>query len=54
VDTPASQTVDINLGCGVQDSRHKHRVYINTYLGFGSNEALRLYRKLFFRINRNK
>lgn len=45
VETPASQTVDINLGCGVEDTRHKHRVYINTYLGFGSNEALRLYRR---------
>lgn len=54
VDSPASQTVDINLGCGIQDSKHKHRVYIDTYLGFGANEALRLYRKLLFQNYRNR
>ena len=54
VDTPASHTVDINLGCGVLDSKHKHRVYIDTYLGFGSNEAIRLYRKLIFKNNTDR
>ncbi|XP_064382622.1 ectonucleoside triphosphate diphosphohydrolase 7-like [Halichondria panicea] len=29
--------VEINLGCGLLDNEHKHRVYSMTYLGYGSN-----------------
>lgn len=53
VEAPASHSVDINLGCGVQDSRHKHRVYVNTYLGFGSNKAIKQYHKQLFQTHKN-
>lgn len=45
-------TVDINLGCGldgVADGQHKHRVFVSTYLGYGSNEArTRYFRQLLW------
>ncbi|XP_065882910.1 ectonucleoside triphosphate diphosphohydrolase 7-like isoform X2 [Dysidea avara] len=37
------RVVDINLGCGIKNHLHKHRVYVTTFLGYGANEALRLY-----------
>lgn len=37
--------VEINLGCGIRDNQHKHRVYTNTYLGYGTNEARSKYYK---------
>ena len=29
----------MNLGCGIHDDQHKHRVHVSTYLGYGTNEA---------------
>jgi len=46
VEAPSANTVDINLGCGIHDNHHKHRVYVNTYLGYGTNEARRRYHRL--------
>ena len=45
-DAPPGNTVDINLGCGIHDDQHKHKVYVNTYLGYGTNEARRRYHRL--------
>lgn len=55
-DVPSCRVVEINLGCGIKDQLHKHRVYVTTFLGYGANEALRMYmtqRKLKYEINRN-
>ena len=42
--------VEVNLGCGLgsaHGSQHKHRVFVSTYLGYGTNEArTRYYRQL--------
>lgn len=47
---PAESTVDVNLGCGLgtaHSNQHKHRVFVSTYLGYGTNEARgRYYRQL--------
>lgn len=42
-DVPSCRVVEINLGCGIKDRLHKHRVYVTTFLGYGANEALRMY-----------
>lgn len=54
VDTPSANTVDINLGCGIQDSQHKHRVFITSYLGYGTNEARRRYYKMLAQQHSNR
>jgi len=40
--------MDINLGCGMSEgNQHKHRIFVSTYLGYGSNQArLRYYQQL--------
>ena len=43
VDASQANIVDIDLGCGLPDSLHRHRVYIDTYLGYGANEARNRY-----------
>ena len=42
-DVPSCRVVEINLGCGIKDRLHKHRVYVTTFLGYGANEVLRKY-----------
>ena len=44
-DREMSQVVDINLGCRDQDSGHKYRLFVTTFLGYGANEALARYRR---------
>ena len=43
IEAPQSNVVDISLGCGLPDSQHRHRVYVDTYLGYGANEARNRY-----------
>jgi len=38
-DTDKNLLVDFNLGCSSSDIDHHYRLYVNTYLGIGSNEA---------------
>ena len=52
VEVPVNSTVDINLGCtpeGHGESYHKHKVFVSTYLGYGSNEARDRYYRLLLR-----
>lgn len=47
VEVPQESVVEIDLGCGVDESQHTHRVFVSTYLGYGSNEVQgRYYRRL--------
>lgn len=45
VEVNQDEVVDINLGCGLSDSHHRHRVFVGTYLGYGSNVAMSRYRE---------
>ena len=49
-EVPADSTVEVNLGCGHGGSsggQHKHRVFVSTYLGYGTNQArTRYYQQL--------
>ena len=50
VEVPSESLVEVNLGCGLgtaHGTQHKHRVFVSTYLGYGTNEArARYYRQL--------
>jgi len=43
-----SQIVDINLGCADHDIEHRYRVFVNTFLGYGANQALRRHQTTMF------
>ena len=38
------QVVEINLGCR-DDSVHRYRLFVKTFLGFGANEAIARYHR---------
>ncbi|KAL5471525.1 hypothetical protein EMCRGX_G029648 [Ephydatia muelleri] len=38
-----SNTLELDLGCGFHGNSHKHRIFLATYLGFGTNEIWRKY-----------
>ena len=38
----SGSVVDVDLSCGM-NTRHKHKLFVTTYLGFGANEARRRY-----------
>ena len=38
----AGSVVDVDLSCGM-NTRHKHKLFVTTYLGFGANEARKRY-----------
>ena len=43
---PAESTVDVNLGCGLGGTlgnQHKYKVFVSTYLGYGTNQARNRY-----------
>lgn len=44
-DVSPSNTLELDLGCGFHGNLHKHRVFLATYLGYGSNEIWRKYQK---------
>lgn len=46
-----NQVVDINLGCAEHDIQHRYRVFVNTFLGFGANQALRRHHITLFLSN---
>ena len=37
---------EFNLGSADNDHTHSYRVYVTTFLGFGSNEAIKRYEKM--------
>lgn len=49
--------MEVNLGCGlggVHSAQHKHRVLVNTYLGYGTNEARSRYYKQLLKAHLEK
>lgn len=38
-----SVLAEFNLGCDVEQTQHVYRVYVTTFLGFGSNMARQRY-----------
>lgn len=44
-DHEKAQLVEINLGCKEHDTEHTYRIYVNTFLGYGANEALARHRR---------